>query len=157
MLARCANFLILPCHLTVVVAEVVFFVNGHYVRLCGDHDHVVTILFIVVHGAVVEVESVVLVVNVVSTVGVHEDAQTLYANAAEDAEHFTLVIVEFGGCLAAKGEKIVAKESLDASEREVGQAGAVVEERMDALFMSVTARDLSWVGHLRLGRGWYSS
>lgn len=157
MLARCANFLILPCHLAVVVAEVVFFVNGHYVRLCGDNDHVITVLLLVVHGAVVEIESVVLVINVVSTVSVHEDAQTLYANAAEDAEHFTLVIVEFGGCLAAEGEKIIAKESLDASEREVGQAGAVVEERMDALFMSVKARVLSWVGHLRLRRDWCSS
>jgi hypothetical protein len=81
----------------------------------------------------------------------------LYANAAEDAEHFTLVIVEFGGCLAAEGEKIITKESLDASEREVGQAGAIVEERMDALFMSVKARVLSWVGHLRLRRDWCSS
>jgi hypothetical protein len=146
----------LPCHFA-IIAKFVFFVNGHYVCLCCDYHHVVAILVLVVHGAVVEIESVVFVVNIVPAVGVHEDAQTLYADTAEDAEHLALVIVELGRSFTAESEEVVAKESLDAGEGKMCEAGAVVEERMDALFALVKVRGPSGVGSLRLGRGWCSS
>jgi hypothetical protein len=128
---RVNNSLVLPCHLT-VVTEFVFFVNGHYVGLCCNHNHVVTVLVIVVHGTVVESKSVFLVVYVVPAVGVHEDAEALYANTAKNTEHFPLVLVELGWWFTAEGKKIFIEESLDASKRKMRQAGAVVEERMNA-------------------------
>jgi hypothetical protein len=111
----------------------------------------------VVHGAVVESERVFLIVNIMCTVGVHESAKALYANTAEDTEDFPLMIVKLRRCFTAEGEKVVAKESLDAGERKMRQAGAVVEKRMDALFMSVKVLGLLRVGDLRPRRGWCSS
>lgn len=46
------------------------------------------------------------------TVRVEEAAETLYANAAEDAEHIALVVVELGGCFSAEGKEVITEESL---------------------------------------------
>lgn len=133
---RVTNSLVLPCHLT-IITEFVFLVNGHYVRLCCDHNHVIAIFILMVHGTVVESERIFLVINIVSAIGVHEDAKALYADTAEDTEDLTLVIIEFRRRFTAEGEKVVAEESLDAGKREMCQAGAVVKQRVYALFMSV--------------------
>jgi hypothetical protein len=66
----------------------------------------------------------------------------LDAQTAENAEYVALVVVELGRSLAAKGEQIVAEEGLHACEREVGEAGAVVQERVDALVSLVSVLKL---------------
>ena len=51
----------------------------------------------------------------------------------EDAEDFTLVVIELGRGFATEDRQIVAQEGLDASQTQVRQARAVVEQSMNAL------------------------
>jgi hypothetical protein len=71
------------------------------------------------------------------SVCVEEDAEARDARAAEDAEDVALVLVELGRGFAAEDEQVVAQEGLYACEAEVREAGAVVEEGVDALGESV--------------------
>jgi hypothetical protein len=64
---------------------------------------------------------------------VEEPAKTGHADATEDAEDVALVVVELWWGFPTEHEKIVAEEGLDTSQAEVGEAGAVVEESVDAL------------------------
>jgi hypothetical protein len=89
----------------------------------------------VVHRTVSVTERI--CIDIVTAIGVHEDAETLHTDAAEDAEDVALVLVELGRCLAAEGEEVVAEEGLDAREREMGKTRAVVQECMNTLLLLV--------------------
>jgi hypothetical protein len=127
--------LILSQHFTVVavVFLVVHLVNGHAIGLRGDVAHLIAFFGFVVHGALAFVSAAILTL----AVGVEEDAQTGDADAAEDTENVALVFVKLGWCFAAEHEEVVAQKGLDASETEVGEARAIVQESVDALVQSV--------------------
>lgn len=60
-------------------------------------------------------------------------AKTCDAMAREDAEHVTLVVVEFGWCIATETQKFITKESLHTRERQVREFRAAVEQRVNSL------------------------
>lgn len=124
--------LVLSCHFA-VVSKLVFFVNSHNVCLCSHHHHVVTVFVVAEHGAIVNAKAMPVAVYIFPAVGVHEDTETLDPIAAEDTENFALVVVELCRRFPAKGEEVFTQEGLDAGQRKMGQAGAVVQKSVDAL------------------------
>jgi hypothetical protein len=67
-----------------------------------------------IHGTIVNTKSVSFTVLVLLSGSIKETAETRDADAAEDAEDFALMVVEFGGCFAAKGEELFAEKGLHA-------------------------------------------
>jgi hypothetical protein len=104
-------------------------INAHTTRLARDMVHAVRLVVLIIHRLSVAVTSV-LPVRLVEGV-----AQPRDAHAAEDAEDVALVLVELGRGFAAEDEEVVAQEGLNAGEAEVCEAGAVVEECVDALWL----------------------
>lgn len=60
-------------------------------------------------------------------------AETADPGTGEDAEDVPLVVVKLRWGFAAEGKKIVSEEGLHASQGQVGELWAVVEENLDAL------------------------
>jgi hypothetical protein len=122
--SRESSGLILSQHLAIVtvVFFVVHLVNGHTVGLGSDVTHLVAFFSLVVHGLYAIVAGAFLCL----AVGIEENAETGYADPAKNTEDVALVFIEFRWSFAAKDKQVVAEEGLDASETEVGEAGAVV-------------------------------
>lgn len=60
-------------------------------------------------------------------------AKSRDAVAREDTEDISLVIVKLRRSVAAEAQKIVAKEGLHASERQMGEFRTMVQQNVDAL------------------------
>ena len=141
---RQSRLLVQASHLA-IVAELVFLVDGHGVRLRRDHHHVVTVVVVVIHGTIVDAEGICVRV-LITVIRIHERTETLDANAAEDTKDVALVFVKLGRGFAAEGEEVLAEEGLDAGEGEMGETGAVVEECVDALVLLVAVLCLRGMG-----------
>jgi hypothetical protein len=145
---RVVSVQILSHHLTVVKVLVVnHFVNGHAVGLVRDVAHLVSFFGVLEHGCLAVVTG--LVGRLAGMV--EETTETGHANATENTEDVALVVVELGWGFSAEDEEVVAEEGLDAGQAEVCEAGAVVEESVNALDTLVRVRCL-FLEHVRTAR-----